>query len=115
MHSYNEGKIVVLPVEQPLVRHSAGGAKVRGGGQPYYKPKQREAFTNLCTARLSWHCSLTNGTHAKPDRTLKKQSAITSPANPFVGMAVGDVEVAEARPSAGSAVPRQEENRSTAN
>lgn len=43
---YDKGRIVVLPAEQPLVRRSANGAKVRESGRLEVRSSYREEFVH---------------------------------------------------------------------
>lgn len=46
LYNYDEGKILVLPAEQPLVRLSASDAKVREVVRLGVKPRYREKFAH---------------------------------------------------------------------
>lgn len=44
LYSYDDDKIMVLPVEPPVVRCSVSGARVREGERPEARPRYREKF-----------------------------------------------------------------------
>lgn len=94
-YSYEDGRIMVLPEQLPLVRCSASGAKVHEGGRLEIRPKYREkiAHRGMSTeyAGLMWRRYLGDGTNLKTIPTLEEQDALNGPASPTTNAATADV------------------------
>lgn len=114
-YNYDEGKIIVLPAEPPLVRCCASGAEVPEGGQPEVDQKYREDFTIYGMfreyARPAWHRYLADGTSVISIPTLEVHNALTKSASPIACTTVAIVAMLDKRPASSPTLSSDEEDR----
>lgn len=95
-YSYDEGRIIHLPAELPLVRRGTSGPGVPEGGRLEFRPKYRENFAHrgvsIECAPLVWRRYLSAVTDVTSTRTLKKQNVFIGTASPIRRAAMCNVE-----------------------
>lgn len=100
-YNYDEGMIMVLPAELPLVHRSISCTKVREGGQLEVKPLYSEEFANswmsMEYSRLARSRYLIDGTDVTSIPTLQEEDPLSKPARLIANAAVPNVEVQEER------------------
>lgn len=113
----------MLPAEPPLIRGSAGSAKVCGGKQPEGKTRYRKQFFSnrmsdilyiLCRLRavcpFSGPYYLAKKTESMAIYTLNEQDALTKPASPITTAVMADVGVHMARSLLSSTMTSREKD-----